>query len=162
MIIIIVLINISFTHCVYFVEFRSHPRNVTVVNGTEVEFSCMVNTNDSILFLYMVNDTYANEQRIIDKGFIELGITNINPTTKMRNLTATASMQYNNTELKCVAFVIGKPLQEFSDIGLLLVKGNYYFPGLGLVVFKGGSRAIERVVPIEKPCAAQTFYEECG
>ena len=126
MIIIIVLINISFTHCVYFVEFRSHPRNMTVVNGTEVEFSCIVNTNDSILFLYMVNNTYANEQRIVDQGFIEFGITNVNPTTKMRNLTATASMQYNNTELKCVAFVIGKPLQVFSDIGLLLVKGNYF------------------------------------
>ena len=104
---------------------------MTVVNGTEVEFSCIVNTNDSILFLYTVNDTYANEQRIIDKGFIELGITNINPTTKMRNLTATALTQYNNTEIKCVAFVIGKPLQVFSDIGLLLVKGKFVVLGGG-------------------------------
>ena len=118
------LINISFIHCVNFVEFVSHPRNMTVVNGTEVEFSCIVTTNNSILFLYTVNDTYANEQRIIDLGFIELGITNVNSTTKIRNLTATALTQYNNTEIQCVVFVIGKPLQVFSDVGLLLVKGK--------------------------------------
>ena len=81
------------------------------MNGTEVEFSCIVaKGSDSILFLYVVNDTYANEQIIIDRsrGFIELGIVNINPTTKVRNLTATALTQYNNTEIQCKAIVIGK------------------------------------------------------
>ena len=142
MIIIMVLILI----CVYFVDFRSHPRNMTVVNGTEVEFSCIVITNNSILFLYMVNNTYANEQRIIDKGFIEHGITNVNPTTKMRNLTATALMQYNNTELKCVAFVIGKPLRVFSEIGLLLVKGKF-------VVLRGGGWVGCRITNLVRMCS---------
>ena len=98
---------------------------MTVVNGTEVEFSCIVaKGSDSILFLYIVNDTYANEQIIIDKGFIELGIVNTNSTTKVRNLTATALTQYNNTEIQCKAIVIGKPVELSSDIGILLVQGK--------------------------------------
>ena len=89
-----------------------------------MEFSCIVaKASDSILFLYTVNDTYANKQKIIDKGFIQLGIVNYNSTTQIRNLTATALTQYNNTEIQCRAIVIGKPEQLLSDIGIFLVQG---------------------------------------
>ena len=89
-----------------------------------MEFSCIVaKASDSILLLYTINDTYANKQKIIDKGFIQLGIVNYNSTTQIRNLTATALSQYNNTKIKCVVFVIGKPEQLLSDICILLVQG---------------------------------------
>ena len=89
-----------------------------------MEFSCVAVDSDPILILYIVNGTTANEQIIIDKGFIELGIVNINPTTQIRNPTATALTQYNNTEIQCVAIVFGKPEQLFSHIGILLVQGK--------------------------------------
>ena len=119
-------VNLSFIHYVCFVVFLSHPHTVTVVDGTKVEFSCIVSTDDSILLLYIVNDTYANKQTIIDKGFIQLGIVNYDSTTQIRNLTATALSQYNNTEIKCVVFVIGKTQKLFSDMGQLVVKGKLF------------------------------------
>ena len=118
-------VNLSFIHCVYFVEFLSHPHSMTVVDGTKVEFSCIVSTDDSIILLYTVNDTYASKQKIIDKGFLQLGIVNYDSTTQIRNLTATALSQYNNTEIKCVVFVIGKTQKLVSDMGQLVVKGKY-------------------------------------
>ena len=90
-----------------------------------MEFSCVTVDSDPILILYLVNGTTANEQNIIDKGFIELGIDNINPTTQIRNLTATALTQYNNTKIQCVAIEFGNPEQPMSDNGTLLVQGKF-------------------------------------
>ena len=69
-----------------------------------------------------MNGTHADNQSDIDKGFIQLGSENIDPTTKRRNLTATALTHYNNTKIQCAAFDIGKPEQQLS--GILLVQGK--------------------------------------
>ena len=98
----------------------THPDNITVLHGTEVEFSCVAVTD---FITYRVNDTIASEQIIIDQGFIQLGIKDINPTTRRRNLTATALTKYNNTEIQCVATDFVNPAL-FSDTGLLLVQGK--------------------------------------
>ena len=87
-----------------------------------MEFSCVAKDSDSIN--YIVNGTHADDQSIIDKGFIQLGSENIDPTTRRRNLTATALTQYNNTEIQCAAFDIGNAKQLISDIGILLVQGK--------------------------------------
>ena len=102
--------------------FLTQPDNRTVVHGSEVEFSCVARDSDSIN--YIVNGTTADSRSVIDKGFIQLGTEDINPTTSRRNLTATALTQYNNTEIQCVAIDIGNPEQLFSHIGTLLVQGK--------------------------------------
>ena len=66
----------------------------------------------------------ATEQSVIDKGFIQIGIEDIDPTTRRRNLTATALTQYNNTEIQCVAIEFGKAKQKLSNNGTLLVQGK--------------------------------------
>ena len=69
-----------------------------------------------------MNGTHAYKQSVIDKGFIQLGSENIDPTTRRRNLTATALTQYNNTKIQCLAIDVGKPEQQLS--GILFVQGN--------------------------------------
>ena len=88
-----------------------------------MEFSCVV--VDSFLLSFFVNGIAASNQSVIDKGFIQLGTEDIDPTTRRTNLTATALTQYNNTEIQCVAFDIGNAKQQLlSDIGILLVQGK--------------------------------------
>ena len=112
-----IIIILSF---IIIVEFLTHPDNITVVHGTEVEFSCVV--VDSDLLSFFVNGTAASNQN--DKGFIQIGTEDIDATTTRRNLTATALTQYNNTEIQCAAFDIGNAKQQLSDIGILLVQGK--------------------------------------
>ena len=107
------------------VEFLTHPDNITtVLRGTKVEFSCVVVDSDFLSFI--VNGTAASDQSVIDEGFIQIGIENIDPTTTRRNLTVTALTQYNNTEIKCVAIEFGnlEPISDVSDVGVLLVQGK--------------------------------------
>ena len=105
------------------VEFLTHPDNITVVDGTEVEFSCVAVDADVVTFF--VDSIAASEQSVIDKGFIQLGTEDIDSTTRRRNLTATALTQYNNTEIQCLAIEIGNPEVLFSDNGTLLVQGKF-------------------------------------
>ena len=104
------------------VEVLTHPDNITVPCGTEVEFSCVA--VDSDLLFFFVNGTVANDQSVIDEGFIPLGIEVIDSTTLRRNLTATALTQYNNTEIQCIAIEFGNSELQLSDIGTLLLQGK--------------------------------------
>ena len=87
-----------------------------------MEFSCVA--VDSNLLSFLVDGINAAEQSVIDKGFKQLGIEDIDPTTRRRNLTATALTQYNNTEIQCVAIEFGKAKQKLSNNGTLLVQGK--------------------------------------
>ena len=107
------------------VEFLTHPDNITVLRGTEVEFSCVGVDSDFLSFI--VNGTAASDQSVIDEGFIQIGIENIDSTTtRRRNLTVTALTQYNNTEIQCLAIEFGnlEPISDVSDTGVLLVQGK--------------------------------------
>ena len=104
------------------VEFLTHPDNITVLNGTEVKFSCVAVEAD--LLSFFVDSIPASEQSVIDKGFVQLGTEDIDSTTTRRNLTATALTQYNNTKIQCVAFDIGNAKHQLSDNGSLLVQGK--------------------------------------
>ena len=87
-----------------------------------MKFSCVA--VDSDLLSFFVNGTVATEQSVIDKGFIQLGIEDIDPTTRRRNLTATALTQYNNTKIQCIAIEFGNSELQLSDNGTLLVQGK--------------------------------------
>ena len=95
-----------------------------------MEFSCVARDSNSIH--YIVNGTTADNQSIIDKGFIQLGTEDIDSTTRRRSLTATALTQYNNTEIQCVAIEFGNPEQPISHIGILLVQGKLLFRPISL------------------------------
>ena len=86
-----------------------------------MEFSCVA--VEAYLLTFFVDGISASDQSVIDKGFIQLGTEDIDPTTRRRNLTATALTQYNNTEIQCIAIDIVNPAL-FSDIGILLVQGK--------------------------------------
>ena len=104
----------------FIVEFFTHPDNITVFDGTEVEFSCVAVTE---FIIYTVNDTLASKPSIIDQGFTLVEIEDINPTARRRNLTATALAKYNNTKIQCVATDFVNPALN-SDTGTLLVQGK--------------------------------------
>ena len=55
--------------------FVDHPDSINAVDGTEVQFSCIA--INASLVLFEVNGTSASEQSVIDKGFIEIEIENI-------------------------------------------------------------------------------------
>ena len=68
------------------------------MDGTTVKFSCTVIAEE---IDYFVKGTRANQQNIIDAGFIESEVNKLNDTTLRLNLTAIALSQYNNTEVRC-------------------------------------------------------------
>ena len=74
---------------------------------------------------WLVNETRADEQTVIDKGFIEGGVNDINETTRERKLTATALTQYTNTNITCRALnTMNGVGVMFSEPAVLLVQGN--------------------------------------
>ena len=115
-------VSVQYNYYIIFIELLTHPDNITVVNDTEVEYSSIA--VDSDLLSFFVNGIAASDQSVIDKGFIQLGMEDIDATRRRRNLTATALIQYNNTEIQYLAFDIGNAQQLLSDIGILLVQGK--------------------------------------
>ena len=65
--------------------------SVNAVDGTTVQFSCVVVAKE---INYFVNETATNQPNIVDAGFTESVVHNLNDT-------ATALSQYNNTEVLC-------------------------------------------------------------
>ena len=75
---------------------------------------------------FFVNRTLAAEQVVLDKGFEESTITDINGTTKERTLKATALTQYNNTIIICSASIIVNLIPNdtvLSYSAILLIQG---------------------------------------
>ena len=99
------------------------PDSVNTVDGTTVQFSCVVAAEE---INYFVNETATNQPDIIQAGFIESTIDFLNATTLRLNLTATALSQYNNTEVYCRGLnTVGQiSLLEFSEVAVLLVQGK--------------------------------------
>ena len=69
-----------------------------------------------------MNGTSPSKQSDINKDFIQLWIENIDDTSQRTNLTPTALIQYNNTEIQCRTIVIGR--QVLSDYATLLVQSK--------------------------------------
>ena len=81
-----------------------------------MEFRCVV--VDADILSFVVNDTSACLQSVMNKGFKQ----SINKTRG--DLTATALTQYNNTKIKCAATRIKGNKHRNSSIGILLVQGK--------------------------------------
>ena len=76
---------------------------------------------------WLVNKTRADEQTIIDKGFIEGGVNDISETTRERILTVTAlaTYMYTNTNITCRAInTVNDFGIIFSEPAVLFVQGN--------------------------------------
>ena len=99
------------------------PDSVNAVDGTTVQFSCVVVADE---IDYFVNQTATNKQNIVDAGFKESTVDNLNDTTRRLNLTATALSQYNNTEVLCRGLnTVGiMTFPTFSEVAVLLVQGK--------------------------------------
>ena len=109
-------------------EILVSPKSVSVIDGDAATFHCIARAADEVVFF--VNDTPADGQVVVNKGFIESTITEINETTRERTLTATASIQYNNTSIICRALSSVNIINVeavLSDPALLFVKGNINF-----------------------------------
>lgn len=76
---------------------------------------------DEILF--RVNETFANEQSVADKGFTQSSEVVLN-SVGSRNLTANPSIIYNNTNITCLGIKKSPLSIVTSDIALLLVQGE--------------------------------------
>ena len=109
--------------CVYMyiscIVFLVNPVSIAAVDGTTVEFTCTANNTDTIV--YRVNGTSATKQSVFSKGFIELVNELVGSLTIRRNLTATVSSLYNNTEIFCRA--VGSTMNTDSEIAILIVQG---------------------------------------
>ena len=93
------------------------------MDGTTVQFSCVVVADE---IDYFVNESATNQQNIVDAGFKESTVDNLNDTTRRLNLTATALSQYNNTEVLCRGLnTVGlMTFPAFSEVAVLLVQGK--------------------------------------
>ena len=93
------------------------------MDGTAVQFSCVVVAEE---IDYFVNNTSTNQQNIIDAGFKESTVDNLNDTTIRLNLTTTALSQYNNTEVYCRGLNTMMSFgQSVSETAILLVQGKF-------------------------------------
>ena len=99
--------------------FIVHPTSIAAVDGSTVEFSCTVNNTDTIL--YIVNNTFASDTGIMNKGFNQLGTEQLDTLVFRRNLSVTVSSLYNNTKIVCRA--IGDSIED-SNTATLTVQGN--------------------------------------
>ena len=99
------------------------PDSVNAVDGTTVQFSCVVIAKE---INYFVNGTATNQPNITQAGFIESTFDFLNATMLRLNLTATASSQYNNTKVKCRGLnTDGQRLFfNYSEVAVLLVQGK--------------------------------------
>ena len=100
-----------------------HPESIVAINGERVDWQCKAKGSDEIQFL--VNNTFASDKSVDDKGFVQTVLEDVNNTTQQINLTATALTQYNNTEIQCAAFITsGNATVLFSNIDNLSVQGK--------------------------------------
>ena len=98
------------------------PESVNVIDGDTVILHCVVRAEE---LDWLVNKTRAAEQTIVDKGFMQGTINDINETTRERTITATALTQYNKTNITCRALnTVNDFGIIFSEPAVLLVQGN--------------------------------------
>ena len=89
--------------------------------GEEFLFTCSATTNVDAL-IFSVNGMNAADQIIIDQGYSQSGIV-INGDLSTRQLTGTAQIQHNETNITCSAFKSGQG-DAASDIAVYKVQGN--------------------------------------
>ena len=106
------------------------PDSVNAVDGTTVQFSCVVGFSGvagTMEIDFFVNNTATNQPNI-EAGFTESTVKFLNATTLKLNLTTIASSQYNNNTtilcrgLKSVGIMT---FPVFSEEAVLLVQGKH-------------------------------------
>ncbi len=88
--------------------------------GEEFLFTCSASDADILNFL--VNGINAADDIIIDQGYTQSGVDTIGGILT-RNLTGTAQIQHNGTNITCAAVKIGQG-DTTSNIAVYRVQGN--------------------------------------
>ena len=102
----------------YFTDITVHPQSVNTTLNSTVNFTCEA-VADTISF--RVNDTSADDQEVINKGFNQTHQDNITGSIKRRVLIAEALFDNNNTNISCRA--INSEI-VYSDIAILRIQGE--------------------------------------
>ena len=102
-------------------EFTQHPLSMNYIIGEEFLFTCSASNADILNFF--VNGMNAGDETIIDQGYTQSGV-DINGGILMRNLTGTAQIQHNGTNITCAAVKLSPLEDAISDIAVYLVQGN--------------------------------------
>ncbi len=105
---------------IVYTVFLVHPISIAAVDGSTVEFTCIV--NNGILIDYRINGSSAASSKIVSIGLFQQSYIKKTDMTLRRNLSVTVSSLYNNTEILCRAY--GTDLNANSDTATLTVQGN--------------------------------------
>ena len=103
---------------IVYTVFLVHPISIAAVDGSTVEFTCIV--NNGILIDYRINGSSAASSKIVSIGLFQQSYIKKTDMTLRRNLSVTVSSLYNNTEILCRAF---SP-EVNSNTATLTVQGN--------------------------------------
>ena len=68
---------------------------------------------------------HQQHHKVTSKGFDQLGSEEVDSLSTRRNLTATVSSLYNNTEIFCRAW--GSKMNTDSEIAILIVQGIHAY-----------------------------------
>lgn len=102
--------------------FSESPQSTNAVHEESVIFTCIIAIAPDDMY-FTVNGTLASQSSVTAKGFKESAIVNSNS----RNLTTTASILYNNTNITCLQVNYSPISVMQSDIAVLLVQGIMYY-----------------------------------
>ncbi len=100
-------------------KITQHPLSMNYIIGEEFLFTCSASNADLLDFL--VNGMAADDNIFINQGYTSSQV-DINGDISMRNLTGSAQMQHNGTNISCVAinYRLGNIL---SNVAVYLVQG---------------------------------------
>ena len=101
---------------------RPLPVNTTVNSG-QVNFTCEARAE---FINFRVNNTPADDDNIINKGFHEQGTEHVNNTIRRRVLLVDTTEGNNNTNISCIAIITSPLSYDISNTVLLLIQGIYH------------------------------------
>ena len=102
----------------YFTDITVHPQSVNTTLNSTVNFTCE-GVADTITF--RVNDTSADNEEVINKGFTQQSEELLSGGIKRRVLIVEALEDNNNTNISCR--VIDSQI-VYSDIAVLRIQGE--------------------------------------
>ena len=102
------------------------PDSVNAIEGSRVKFTCIVVAKEIDFY---INNSATHDPHIVQAGFIEsfVDVLNINATKRRLNLTATALIQYNTTEVYCRGLnTVGEmTIPAYSEVATLFIQGEF-------------------------------------
>ena len=112
--------------------FTQQPLSMNYIIGEEFLFTCSASNADILSFL--VNGISAGNEIIIDQGYTESGIDD-NGDILARNLTGIAQIDYNGSNISCVAVSFVQVDTVFiSNVAVYQIQGNNNYITLSIII----------------------------